>query len=260
MSAILELFTPQSNVANTLVDGIADFVPSATVDASIRLYNRSQRALPIGMVNVSPFAFIGGGLSVVFDAASGMRVSQIVSAGGSRAGAIMGAEFAIPCGNALGANNSPAVVRPFRRYTVDCNINVTVRGTAVLQFGLVYSTGFLDFLGTDKAYVLVSDPALNAGAWTPRVRLVGGGAITTDATTGQTVVAGTWTRYGVRYTEGPSPLLELTINGAVVASRRGLAAIPAMDASQASSFGYGVSAVLGTTMQRGPLRYLVEEL
>lgn len=260
MSALLELFTPASNVANVLVDGIVDFLPGITTDASVRIYNRAQRQLWGNLATLAPFSFVGGGLSVVFDAASGMRVSQIVSAGGSRAGALMAAEFSIPCGNALGANNSPQVVRPFRRYTVEANINVAVRGTAVLEFGLVYSNGFLDFLGTDKAYVLVSDPALNAGAWTPRVRLTGGGAITTDASSGQTVVAGTWTRYGIRYTEGPSPLLELTINGATVGSRQGLAAIPAMDASQASSFGYGVSAVLGTTIQRGPLRYLIEEL
>ena len=201
----------------------------------------------------------GGAVTVVREATTGIRVIQVTSGAGTRTSRLFGTVYTIPSGAQFGG--VVPSYRRMRRYRAGALVMYPVRGASVLETGLVFGNGYLTFLGTAPAFVLSSDPAVNAGRWTARVRQVDAGAITTLNDTGILPSATAFQYYEVQYTEGPVPLLELLINGVTVASISGLASVPATTGvALAGAFGFGISIVAGTTMQYAALRYRVEEI
>lgn len=245
-----------------LIDGTAELqgINNAGTSPAERWVNRSLRPTPEIMAS-APHSYLTGGVAdVQRDAASNVRTVRQTTGAGQRTTCLQ-----VPClnvGVVAGAVGGPVPTRPLRRYSAEYELRWTVRGTAVLEVGAVLSNGMLSFLGTDPAFVLSSDPAVNGGRFTARVRVLPAGAITTLNDTGISPSATTWVRFGCRYTEGLTPLLELLIAGNVVAQREGLAQLPQNTSGsfQSAVFAFGASAVVGTTIERAYSRFRVEEI
>lgn len=254
-------------VGNTLYDlawELQGALLEATAEAGMNLpvSGGGRNALINAMQGVSPFSVLTGGVvSVVRDAASGVRCFQITSGVGQRTTRNQMSVLAVPLGSQAGIGGVVPAWRANRRYTAGIVCRWPVRGPAVIEIGAVNSNGFLTFLGAGAGFILSSDPGVNGGAWTPRVRLVDAGGITTFASTGLTVPVASQQKFEIRYTEGLVPLLEILINGATVAQASGLANLPVAPATNPSfHFGVGCSAVAGTTLEYSATTYKVEEI
>lgn len=254
-----------NNVQSRIIDVVAELqgINNSGTSAAERWVNRAMRPTPDGMSGVASHVYLNGGVQdIQRDVASNVRVVQQTSGAGQRTTQLMQGPVFIPSGAVAGATNGPVPTRPLRRYTAEEVLTWPVRGATVIELGLVFGNGMLTFLGTEPAFVLSSDPGVNAGRFTARVRIAPAGAITTLNDTGISPLTVGWQRFGVRLTEGPSPLLELLIDGLVVASRQGAGQLPVNSSGSffAGVMGFGCSAAAGTTVQRAYSRYYVDEL
>jgi len=251
---------------NAIIDLAWEFqgILSGTSEANLTIPvgSSGRNSLLAAMQGALPFTILTGGVATLTkDVGSGVRALQITSGAGSRTTRLMGSPFGVPVGAAAGQGAVIPAWRPNRRYTVGAVLRWPVRGATVIEVGCVNSNGFLTFLGTTPGFVLSSDPGVNGGLWTPRVRLVDAGAITTFASTGLAVPTATAQKIELRYTEGGVPLLEMLINGVTVASAAGMASLPtALVGASSFAFGVGCSAAAGTTVEYAAWTYKVEEI
>lgn len=198
-----------------------------------------------------------GAPAVVYDAARGRRLIEIVSNAGARQvihggwGASFGVDFA-----AVG-DPQWALLRPMRRYTWLLPVAAPVRGGVIVNCGTGATNGLLDTLGTDPFFGWSSDPAINGGRWTVRYRRTAGGGVTTADDSGVALDA-TWHILGVRYTEGARPTLEAMIDGRTVTKLVGRAALPDTIANNAYRLGLGMPAGAGTTVRCDDAVYRIE--
>lgn len=249
------------NVVSDLVWEVNGPFTEATAEAQMSVpVPFGNRDGLLNAVQTLPFQILTGGVSsVVRDAASGTRMFSITSGVGQRTTRVHTGNLVIPSGQQQGIGTVVPTWRRSRRYTAGIICRWPVRGATILEVGLFQNNGGLTLLGTSPAFVLSSDPGVNAGQWTPRFRTVDAGAITTLSSTGLSPNIATHQRYEVRYTEGPSPLLELLIDGQVVGSL-GLTTMPQAPATQTSfHFGVGCSAAAGTTLEYVATTYKVEQ-
>ena len=254
---------PVSDVANALIDieweAQGYHEPTSEAVFIANGISRGTRYPPQNFNGTSALSVItGGAATIVRDATTGIQYVSVTSGGGTRTTRTGATLYAIPCGAQFGGN-IPSF-RRLRRYRAGALIRVPVRGTAILEFGLVLSNGYLTFLGTDPAFVLSSDPGVNGGQWTPRVRQIQAGGITTLASIGVLPNAASFDLIEVQYTEGPVPLLEILRNGVTVATRSGLGVVPTTNTATNFHFGFGCSAIAGTTIEYAGFRYRIEEL
>jgi len=257
----------QGNPAqNVLFDMAWEFqgIASANNEASLTtpVNAGGRNALLNSMQGVLPFQILTGGVAgVVKDAGSGLRVLQVTSGAGQRTTRVHATPFSVPIGAQAGLGAVIPAWRANRRYTSGALCRWPVRGATIIEIGCVVSNGMLTLLGTGPGFILSSDPGVNGGLWTPRVRLVDAGVVTTFASTGLAVPTAVEQKFEVRYTEGAVPLLELLINGVTVANASGLANVPTSLASAPSfNFGVGCSAAAGTTLEYSAMTYKVEEI
>lgn len=202
-----------------------------------------------------------GAAPVVLDATRGRRLIELVS-GASRnvihapssLGASLGMRFA-----GTGDPNY-ALIRPPRRYTWAIPVQATVRGAApTIDCGLCPTNGLLTTLGTDPGVFWASDPAINAGRWTARYRLTGGGGITTAVDSGVLLDA-TFHVLGFRYTEGAVPKVEFLLDGVALFTLSGQAALPAAQLTNAYRLGLGQAIGAGSTVRADDAVFRVETL
>lgn len=239
--------------------GIGDGTSEATLTTVVSSGGRNAL---LNAMQVLPLQILtGGAAGVSRDAGSGVRVLQVTSGAGQRTTRVTVAGLAMPVGAQAGLGAVIPSWRPNRRYTSGMLCRWPIRGATIIEVGCVTSNGMLTLLGTGPGFILSSDPGVNGGLWTPRVRLVDAGAVTTFASTGLAVPVATEQKFEVRYTEGLVPMLELMINGATVAVTSGLANLPVAIATNPSfHFGVGCSAAAGTTLEYSAVTYKVEEL
>lgn len=106
----------------------------------------------------------------------------------------------------------------------------------------------------------VADSTINAGRWTARHRQASGGAITTDLDSGVATLS-SWHELGIRYTEGAVPTLEWLMDTVPVFTLSGDANMLTLTSFINGFFpDQRTLAGVGTTMDCGPVRFIVEEV
>jgi hypothetical protein len=210
--------------------------------------------------NVTPAGatFVSVAGRPILQIASGAAILSRVDATGDRAAVPISQQF-----NGVDALGTQILMnRPFRRYTLSVPVRRTVGpGTTRLEFGLVTSTNMLTFAGTPPGLAWSSDPAVNAGRWLPRLRIVNAGAITDGNDSAVVVTA--WHTLEVRYTEGPAATLEWIIDDSILRTVSGDANMPVFPGGvNHPGFvpGYGLSTPAGATWQFGAGRLRIEDV
>jgi hypothetical protein len=267
MTLIVSGASAQGRTEGLLIDVALspnEYNDCATGEAQIVAVQRGYAILPLGMGTASLITHVGAAVSQQTDATTQMQVWRFVSAAAFQASRINGSGPG--SGNAflctLGKYGNAALFnRPLRRYRYDIPSRAPVRGAAVLEIALAQSTAlFLIGGGVLPAAAWVSDPAINAGAWTPRYRRVNAGPITDGPTSGILPNVATFDTLGFRYTEGAIPTLEWMIGDTPHFSLSGGVAVGINHTGSHFGFGYGVGAVVGTTFEVLGTRVRVEEI
>jgi len=206
---------------------------------------------------------VGGVLTMNWYNAPGRWLLDYVSAAArvTRFGASTG--YVVPFGTRYSDAQSLPIpfMRPLRQYTLSVPVRSAVAGTSAIEIGFATTNGGLTFLGLTQAVVWSSDPAVNAGAWLPRIRQVNAGAITNGTDSGIIPTALGWNLVGLRYTEGPVPTIEWLLNGVPRFTLSGDANMPVLSAigSPLAPF-IGINSPIGRTLSQGPARFTVAEL
>jgi len=176
--------------------------------------------------------------------------------------------FSVPLARkfALAAGIPAALLARFRRYRVDFLARITTIGTAEAVCGMGVDIAAL-VNNNNPACMWSSRPAVNAGRWTPRMRLVTAGAITDGAESGVSPYPGVssvsgWNKLSVVYEEGILPRVRWLINEREVFQIAGDASLPTLAAASTSNFllTKGLSAPAGTTVEYAATRFRCEEL
>lgn len=201
----------------------------------------------------------GGAVAGVADATTRSRYIQVTTGAGVRTTRLFRKCGGVPSGLRIGV--APTLVaRALRRYDLSVFLRWPLRGTAVLTVGLALTEDAAIFAGGGPAFMLSSDPAVNAGEWTPRVKQVDGAGINTGASTQLSPNTVNFAKFGARYTEGASPLLELLINDVSVSSLQGYGVVPETNAVQSFGLAWGATLVAGTTVNWRDYRFICEEI
>ncbi len=260
----LQIPGQSSSYANRPID-IAESLNgtfAASSWAAIINEQRGYATVPAAMLTTKFFSATGTAPVTAFNATSKFLLNSWVSSA-ARAALISSSQFSIPTGRKLTGvpTTGPTLTdtRPLRRYTVSLPLHASVRGTAIVEFGMAATNGVLTNLGTTQAAVWSSDTARNAGRWEPRLRTVSGGAIVNGPDSG-ILLDTTFHTLGLRFTEGATPLLEWLIDGVPKHSVQGDANMPESDLTHNMFAAAGLSAVAGTTVEMDGCRFIVEEL
>jgi hypothetical protein len=239
-----------------LVDVHEDF-NGYDVPASLNSWQwLSRGAVPLRVQPGNAFVLVWTLVRV--DAAQGTWCVEVPSNGASRAVQQM-TGYSFPLGrNNVGQVGYPAMSRPLQQYYWRRPVRVPVRGPARIEMGVSLNNGGLSLLGTDPAAVWTSDPALNAGAWTPQFRSTVAGAITTAPATAISPSTTEFQTLGLRLTErAGGSLLEWIINDV---TRFSVVVPVTMAALQFFNPICGLGIGAGTTARWGEQRFTVTEL
>lgn len=209
------------------------------------------------------FGAVSGVLAMVWYAAPGRFLLDYVSAAArvTRLGASTGPKVPLEVRWSDAQSLPIPFQRPLRSYTLLVPVRSAVAGTSAIEIGWCVNNGGLTFLGTPEGVVWSSDPAVNAGAWLPRIRRVAAGAIVNGPNSGVIPTAATWNEVGLRYTEGPTPTIEWLLDGTPRHVVSGDAAMPVLAAITSPFVPFaGINAPAGRTLTQGPARFIVQEL
>lgn len=264
MALITEPGPPNAISPNRLIDLDWDFANVENLTGEgvlVTPVNRSAGTPQVALLagQIVDTSSTGGATSTVADAATRSRFVQVTTGAGVRTTRLLRKCGGVPSGLRIGV--APTLVsRRLRRYDLSVFLRWPVRGAAVITFGLAITEDASIFAGGGPAFVLSSDPGVNAGEWTPRVKQVDGGGINTGASTQIQPNTANFAKFGIRYTEGTSPLLELLINNVSVSSLQGYGIVPETNGLQQFGLAFGATLVAGTTINYRDYRFICEEL
>lgn len=202
-----------------------------------------------------------GAMAAAFDAALGRTVRNFVS--GAAAIGLASVTYRPRLSPRTQAAGAPpqAILPPalFMEYNIPCRR--TVVGTA--PFGVGWPAASITSMGlggTAAGAWWQSDPAVNAGRWFPRLRLVNAGAITDGPDSG--VSPADWHALGMRMVEGATPRIEWLLDGVPRFSVAGDANLPELIAALPGGYicAIGVGAPAGSTWQALGARWKVGEV
>jgi hypothetical protein len=210
------------------------------------------------------------GSLLTFDAATGRVISPWTSAAGitsvTNNNAPGAGQFSIPIHLRFAqAESIPAALwpRPFRRYRLDFLVRGTVGpGAADCSCGVSCSDpqGMVTGGGITHPFVAwVARGALNAGRWTPRVRLVNAGAITDGPDSGISFLLAAYTQLSIVYEEGIIPRIRWLINGREIFQIAGDANMPNTNGSPQITKAMGAGAGV-TACRYAETRFRCEEI
>lgn len=218
--------------------------------------------LPGTSVQQTLFPSAGGAIGALqFDAAIGRVIHQWASgAAAVHQSTQAGATFGFPFAKRFSLPDSPPVefLPPLRRFRVDFLPRITVVGTAEVLCGAGYDP--LLALGANNPFIAWSSrPAVNAGRWMPRYRLVAAGPIIDGPDSGLSAAA--FRQLSIVYEEGAVPRIEWRANGQSVFALAGDANMPtAIGGAFALPMAKVVGLPAGTTTQWCESRFRVEEM
>lgn len=154
--------------------------------------------------------------------------------------------------------------RPLRSYTLLMPCRLPAIAGAAAFAGLAQQNGGWAFAGgfpNIGAVGWTASPGLNGGRYTPQSRQNNAAALVTGPDSGILGNAVDWHQLGIRYTEGPVPLIEWLMDGVPVHAMSGDANMPNQTGSTA---GYhpciATDIGAGTTIQNAACRFIVAEL
>ncbi len=208
------------------------------------------------------------GAPTYVDVGNGVRAWRMVSAVNTLTGRLASYFDYRLNRNPLLAPLLPALGEPLLRSTFEC-----VAWRDVLTAGVLYSVGVRSQVphvsyaggGSSMGFELCSNPAVNAGRWTVRHRLLAGGAVVTATDTGVVPTANP-ARMRFQFATFPAPAFTIELNGVLVFTAAGAANLPsaALGASElygpAFCSGDNPGSAVGATDWLAAARYTLEEL